>query len=71
MVQYLAQAVCNMGKVGQGQRVGRVETCNGYFQGIDSVDAPRTSLRRPGEPRRAGYTAFSVFPFLRSGVICA
>ena len=37
----IAQAVCNMGKVGQGQRVGRVETCNGYFQGNRQRGCPQ------------------------------
>ena len=55
----IAQAVCNMGKVGQGQRVGRVETCNGYFQGIDSVDAPG---RLSGGPENPGEPVIRRFP---------
>ena len=42
------QAVRNVGQVAQGQHVGRVVTCNGYFKGIDGVDAPRTARGAPG-----------------------
>ena len=55
--QVVTQAVRNVGQVAQGQRVGRVCACYGYFQGVDSVDAPSAACGGPGarvddHPRR-------------------
>ena len=46
--QVVRQAVRNMSQVGQGQRVSPVVACYGYFQGIDTVNAPCAACGAPG-----------------------
>ena len=64
--QVVGQAVRNMGQVGQWQPMSRIMPGNGYFKGVDSVDASRTALRCPSarvdhHPRRR-YGRFAARP---------